>query len=313
VEIGKFKLKSIGFMFFMEDRTVERIRSNVLYRIVIRPVLQLLYRKNSTPENSLPWKPERHDLIKISEITPEQKDILQRIASIDDWYHSIDLGHGVVTPGRFNHLPHLSDYHLPEKLDGMRVLDVATFDGFWAFQFEKRGASEVVTMDIETWNDLDLPPSQRANLSPEILKSKTGNGFETAREILQSKVQRVILNAYDLSPDRMGSFDMVFCGDLLVHLMNPMKALQNIRSVTSGFAVIVEPFNPEMSMIRSNKALMWYKGGAKTCIWWDFSLESLERMIKDAGFNKVELVNTFELSIPGSTITSWHAVYKAFV
>lgn len=48
-------------------------------------------------------------------------------------YHSIDLGQGIVTQGMFDHRPILHKYCLPERLQGMRVLDVAIWDGFWAY------------------------------------------------------------------------------------------------------------------------------------------------------------------------------------
>src|ERR1700719_5074918 len=58
---------------------------------------------------------------------PEAQEIRRRVNELE-WYHSIDLGHGIVTPGEFDHRPYLSQYPIPERLDGMRVLDVATFD-----------------------------------------------------------------------------------------------------------------------------------------------------------------------------------------
>src|SRR3989304_8564044 len=104
---------------------------------------------------------------------------------------------------------------------------------------------------------------------------------------------------------------MVFCSDLLLHLMCPMKALQNIYNVASGYAIIVEPFDPDLDLISPNKPLMHYKGCAKVCTWWNFSLKSLERMIQDAGFKKIELMDTFELGVPGRSEKSWHAVFRA--
>src|SRR5262245_18806240 len=51
-----------------------------------------------------------------------------------DWYHTIDLGNGVVTPGFLDHRAQVQLYGLPESLKGMRCLDAATCDGFWAFE-----------------------------------------------------------------------------------------------------------------------------------------------------------------------------------
>src|SRR5208282_1788845 len=92
--------------------------------------------------------------------TTVSKDLGTRIAEID-WYHTIDLGGGLLTPGAFDHGPILSRYPIPERLDGLRVLDVATFDGYWAFEMEKRGAREVVALDLSCVGDLDLPRNRR--------------------------------------------------------------------------------------------------------------------------------------------------------
>jgi tRNA (mo5U34)-methyltransferase len=242
-------------------------------------------------------------------MTPAQKALHVKIAEID-WYHSIELGHGVVTPGLFDHTPLLQHYHLPENLEGMRILDVAAYDGFWAFEFEKRGAAEVVAMDIDTWNEVDIPPRIRAIAPREKLEEKTGSGFKIAKNILGSKVQRKILSVYDLSPEKLGMFDIVFCSDLLLHLMNPVKALQNIHSVATGYAYIVDVYSPEFGDDDSNSNLS-YVGGSDRMVWWQFGLGCLSKMIKDVGFKEVELVNKFKFGFRGQQKKYYHAVFKA--
>lgn len=281
----------------------------------MQPVLRLLKRIKVTLMN------KEEDLNHVNEIsadirdalsdkTPEQKAILQRISEVE-WYHTIDLGHGVVTRGLFDHRPLLPHYHLPENFKNMRVLDVATFDGFWAFEFERRGAAEVVAMDIQTWNEIDIPPRIRAGASKEILDTEMGTGFNIARDILGSQVQRGIMNVYDLSPEWRGKFDFVFCGDLLLHLMNPMKALQNIHSVVSGYAYIIDVFNPEFGEDDSN-AILRYAGGTNRMVWWNFGLGSLKKMIIDAGFTRVEVVSKFEFSVQGQKEKHWHVAFRAY-
>ena len=291
------------------------IRASILNRFLFRPVRRLLSNPKDNLENQAGEirqadKASNNNQIKISEGTPEQKAILHRISEVE-WYHSIDLGHGVVTPGIFDHRPFLSDYHLPENFKDMRVLDVATYDGFWAFEFERRGATEVVAMDIGTWKEIDIPPRIRSEASKEMLDKETGSGFNIARDILGSRVQRKIMNVYDLSPELMGKFDFVFCGDLLLHLMNPMKALQNIHSVVSGFAYIVDVFIPEYGEDDSN-AILRYTGGTNRMVWWRFGLGCLKKMIKDAGFTEVEVLSKFEFSLHGQQEKYWHVVFKAY-
>src|SRR5437588_11338087 len=70
--------------------------------------------------------------------------------SFRDWYHNIDLGNGLVTPGRgFDALWKL-DRAAMDRVDfhGKTVLDVGACDGMWSFEAEKRGAKLVVAVDL---------------------------------------------------------------------------------------------------------------------------------------------------------------------
>src|SRR5919108_5023380 len=71
------------------------------------------------------------------------------------WYHTIDLGHGIRTPGQYDLAPVIDHYGIPDSLEGRTVLDVGPAHGFFAFEFEKRGAARVVTSELATWTDHD--------------------------------------------------------------------------------------------------------------------------------------------------------------
>ena len=312
--VKEVKIGSIGITVTISDRYAEMIRSNIFYRFLIRPALRLLFfgkdeMKHERGRTSQVDELSHQHHIIMSQGTPDQKAILHRVSAVE-WYHSIDLGHGIVTPGLFDHRSYVPYYHLPENLKDKRVLDVATFDGFWAFEFENRGAAEVVATDVSNWNEIDIPPDIRAQTSKAILDTETGTAFNIAHDIFGSKVQRKIMNVYDLGPEWMGKFDFVFCGDLLLHLMNPMKALQNIHSVVSGYALIVDVFSPEFGEDDSD-AVLRYLGGTNRMVWWRFGLGSLKKMIKDAGFSKVEIVSKFQFNVRGQTEKFWHVVFRA--
>ena len=83
------------------------------------------------------------------------------VASVPVWYHTMELAPGVVTPGWFDLRPIVD--HLPwPGVAGKRCLDVGTYDGFLAFELERRGASEVVAIDIDDHDRWDWPPDVRA-------------------------------------------------------------------------------------------------------------------------------------------------------
>src|SRR5204862_4076974 len=102
------------------------------------------------------------------------------------WYHTIELAPGVVTAGVYDLRPYVPRYRLPERMEGLRALDVGTFDGFWAFEMERRGA-EVIAIDVEAASQFDWPASRRPR---EADRRPQGAGFELAKEALGSHVER---------------------------------------------------------------------------------------------------------------------------
>jgi hypothetical protein len=149
------------------------------------------------------------------------------------WYHTIEMPGGVVSRGMFDHRPLVAHYGIPQTLAGLRCLDMACSNGFWAFEFERRGG-RVTALDIASWADWDLPtgaPVPFASL--EQTKDSEANRratpsaadpFVVARDALGSRVERVQQNLYDVDPDELGTFEFVHAGDVLLHLERPLAA-----------------------------------------------------------------------------------------
>lgn len=225
------------------------------------------------------------------------------------WYHTIELPGGVVTPGLFDHRELVPSYGLPLDLHGQRALDVATFDGFWAFELERRGA-DVVAVDLDRLSSLDLPPQLRAAILAEGLDIESGQGFTLAQRALGSKVQRVMRSVYDLDPASLGTFDLVHAADLLLHLERPLEALRRIRSVTRGSAVIADVFDPHSA---GGKQVVQYLGGWWSAMWWVPSLDVLAQMVLDSGFSRVRLHTVYNLAGVHEEQGLWRAVIVADV
>ena len=215
--------------------------------------------------------------------------LIQQVAGFR-WYHTLDLGEGAVTSGMFDHRPVVDRYLLPDRLDGLKCLDVGTMDGFWAFEMERRGASEVHALDIDDPEALDWPASLRS-VTVKTLDETKGDRFELARKALGSRVERHLLSVYDLSPG-LGSFDLVFCGDLLVHLKDPVTAIERIRSVCSGTAIVATPIVRPRPWRRRPLAEF---DGIDEFQWWTPSQSALERMVTAAGFRRVQGGRPFTL------------------
>jgi len=214
------------------------------------------------------------------------------------WYHTLDLGGGVVTKGMFDHRPVVHRYLVPEDLSGKRCLDVGTMDGFWAFEMERRGAVEVVAIDLDDPERLDWPASLR-DATVKTLDIEKGLRFELAKQALNSRVERVLLSVYELDTD-LGLFDFVFCGDLLVHLKDPITAAENIRNVCRDSATIA---NPVTRVRFGRRRPIAQLDGIDFFQWWALTDEALARLMRAAGFARVERGKTFEL--PATSGGSW--------
>ena len=82
--------------------------------------------------------------------------------------HSLDLGHGVVTPGATPAVQLCAKWDsmgLPD-LRGKSVLDIGAWDGWFSFEAERRGAARVVALDRYVWA-LDWEAKRRYRLECE--------------------------------------------------------------------------------------------------------------------------------------------------
>lgn len=230
-----------------------------------------------------------------SDLKPEVRELIDRVAAIE-WYHSIDLGHGVVTPGLVDHRGDLDRYHLPASLAGLRCLDVASWDGFFAFEMERRGAAEVVSFDLESIADIDIPAPHRAELITRAEGRRQDRGFQLAREVLGSRVVRRCGSVYELSPDAVGRFDLIVVSDLLLHLRDPQLALDHIRSVCAGTLLLADVYHPPLEEF-GDRCLAEYSPWLPGYTWWQMNVNSLRRMLETAGFESIEELERFSITL----------------
>ena len=194
-------------------------------------------------------------------------------------------------------------YGLPDDLSGRRALDVGTWDGFWAFELEKRGA-DVVAIDLDDERDLDWPPRRR----PSQYARGRGDGFLEAHAKLGSKVERVELSVYDATPERLGHFDLVFCGSVLIHLRDQLLALERIASVTRGTFITAEEYDRAASLFPW-AAARFRADDPAAVVFWRPSKRAWRRMLWSAGFDRVEQHGTFVLR--GDRVRVPHVVHHA--
>jgi tRNA (mo5U34)-methyltransferase len=201
-----------------------------------------------------------------------------------EWYHSMELAPGIVTPGYFDTRSALRFVPLPTDLHGRRCLDIGTYDGFWAFEMERRGADEVVAIDVlepARWDwPVDSTPQTRAAIGEPKRRSR---GFEIAQAALRSRVERRDVSVYELDPAVHGQFDVVYLGSLLLHLRDPIGALERVRLVCRDTLVIADAYDRRLSRLQRSVPAATLDGRGRPW-WWKPNLAGLRRIVEAGGF-----------------------------
>jgi tRNA (mo5U34)-methyltransferase len=203
---------------------------------------------------------------------------LRQRAEAIRWYHTIDLGGGVVTKGVDDSRFRLDRIDLPASFAGRTVLDIGAWDGFFSFEAERRGAARVVAADYYSWRGVGWG---------------TGHGkagFELARAALGSRVEDVDIDVMDLSPERLGVFDVVLFLGVLYHLRHPLLALERVASVCRDL-VILETVVDLVGFGRP--AAAFYPGrelNDDPTNWWGPNVPAVEGMLRTVGFERVRVV-----------------------
>jgi tRNA (mo5U34)-methyltransferase len=222
---------------------------------------------------------------------PTDSALLERMRN-QSWYHVMDLG-DEVTDGWFDLRPYVHHYGIPERLDGMRVLEIGTWDGFWAFELERRGASEVVALDLDDEADLDWPARRQPSEFPDV---RRGDGFRLAKEISGSKAERVNCSIYDATPEELGTFDLVFCGSVLIHLRDQVLALERMANLCSGQLILAEEYDKLASLLPFS-ASRYMADSGQAVVFWRPSRRTWRKMVWTAGFDHVEQKGTFDMKV----------------
>jgi tRNA (mo5U34)-methyltransferase len=197
-----------------------------------------------------------------------------------DWMHSIDLGDGIVTPGKWPRNPHIAAAFDRIDFGGKKVLDIGTCNGLWSFEAEKRGASEIYSVDYLTHDNYWCTPA-----------------YQFAHEALGSKARYMPdLSAYDIESLGRNEFDVVvFCG-IYYHLKHPLLALSKVRKVlkTGGLVIIEGPVIANESeamagfLYRGNQSKDDYFGRWDNSNWWVPSVRCLAEWVECSFFDVLE-------------------------
>jgi tRNA (mo5U34)-methyltransferase len=224
----------------------------------------------------------------VADLLPMTATSEQARAALDQvplWFHTFALnGAGLYTPGiARDHRYRLQA--IPEDLSGARVLDVGTFDGFYAFLAERRGAARVVALDNEQYVDW-IASRFGIRLEP-------GAGFRAIAGLLGSSVEYRRLDA--LEAEQLGeSFDLILCCGILHRVEAPLTLLRVLRScLAPGGRILLEtyggPGEPDAPCVFVHEHGDVY--ARDDAVYWGFSPAGLDRLGRLAGLRGFELVD----------------------
>src|SRR3954454_10757987 len=151
-------------------------------------------------------------------------DIEQRVRSLGQWFHNIDLQGVKTAPEHF-----LGDYPnikwqkfahaIPADLSGKSVLDIGCNAGFYSIEMKKRGAARVVGIDS------DEVYLEQGRFAAEV------SGFPD--------IEFRRLSVYDVA--QLGErFDVVIFMGVLYHLRHPLLALDLLYEHVVGDMLVFQ-------------------------------------------------------------------------
>jgi len=205
------------------------------------------------------------------------------------WFHTFQLAPGIYTPGiardhRYR-LPALE----PARFAARRVLDIGTFDGFYAFLAEARGAARVVAVDNEQYVEW-----VRGRFGVDLCATA---GFSAVHEQLRSRVVYRRSDVLDVA-DLTETFDVALCFGMLHRVTDPIAVLRALAGVLApGGEVVLETLGSRLPdglpALEVHDVGDVYAGD--DYVYWGFGPEALRRIAGLAGFDSVEIVDQMEI------------------
>jgi tRNA (mo5U34)-methyltransferase len=199
--------------------------------------------------------------------------ILKQQVNQIKWYHSIDLGHGIITPGYDNSAKKLNRLKLPDSLAGKTVLDIGALDGFFSFEAERRGAKRVLATDSFAWDVMGKA------------------GFDLAKTHFNSKVEEMYIDVLDISPEKVGTWDVVLFLGVLYHMRHPLLALEKVAGVTKEMVIVETVVD---MLFHKRPAVAFYQGSElsnDSTNWFGPNPAAVVAMLKTVGFKEVKIVS----------------------
>jgi tRNA (mo5U34)-methyltransferase len=226
------------------------------------------------------------DLLPIEADPARCRHVLDRVPF---WFHTFALNRelGIYTPGSArDHRYRIPA--IPADFANQSVLDVGTFDGFYAFLAERRGARRVVAVDNEQYRAW-----VKARWGVEL---RGGEGFRAIHGLLGSGVEYQRRDAFEL--EAIGErFAVLYCFGILHRVEDPAGLLEVLLDcLEPGGRVLVETYGVFGDRRDGDRGIREYRPGEvyrhDVYVYWGFSSGGLAELVRDAGFSSIEVLGT---------------------
>jgi O-methyltransferase len=210
------------------------------------------------------------------------------------FYHCIELPNGDMIPGPWDLREREATYLGNVALQGARVLELGPASGALTYYMERQGA-DVVSFDAGYDVGIDLHPHpdnadmSQLQLDHARLVGSLQNAWWYLHRAYASHAAAVYGDIYSL-PDDIGEFDISVFAAILLHLRNPVAALEQAARRTRRTIVVTEswPFGTETLHDNVMKIFPWGESGRWT-VWWAISAGATVAMLQTLGFDQVKV------------------------
>jgi tRNA (mo5U34)-methyltransferase len=202
-------------------------------------------------------------------------DLAQVVAQYP-WFHSIDLGNGVVTKGdkTLDMLKFESAaFFDPIDLNGRSVIDIGAWNGAFSVEAKRRGAQRVLATDHYVWN----MPNWRGRETFDLVISTLGLDIEA-----------LDIDVAELDPTRIGTFDVVLFLGVFYHLLDPIDGLT--RAARLAREVLIVESQVDLHDLK-RPAMVFYPGSELNndpTNWWGPNPICLYLLLRQLGFDSID-------------------------
>lgn len=154
------------------------------------------------------------------------------------YHHTIEYPDGRIIQGAVDHRSEPALVGIAD-VTGLRVLDLASNDGFFAFWSEQHGAREVLAIDVDCYENYDWGPLGAPYEAIQGMEQPDKSVvFWEHHRAMASNVRRERMSIYELNRLKHGTFDLIWNYGLLYHLRHPLLALDICRTLCTGAMVL---------------------------------------------------------------------------